>query len=101
MSHLGGYKMAIKMENVTVVLVIIAIITSASTLYYGFTVVSDLSKLTGSVADLAGSMADLATALANFENTTAADLAAIAARVTEVESNAVADDNGRRSLVWS
>ena len=77
--------MAIKMENVIVVLVIIAIITSASTLYYGFTVVSDLSKLTGSVADLAGSMADLATALANFENTTAADLAAIAARVTEVE----------------
>jgi len=77
--------MAIKMENVTVVLVIIAIITSASTLYYGFTVVSDLSKLTGSVADLAGSVADLATALANFENTTAADLAAIADRVTEVE----------------
>jgi len=77
--------MAIKMENVIVVLVIIAIITSASTLYYGFTVVSDLSKLTGSVADLAGSVADLATALANFENTTAADLAAIADRVTEIE----------------
>jgi len=77
--------MAIKMENVTVVLVIIAIITSASTLYYGFTVVSDLSKLTGSVADLAGSVADLATALADFENTTAADLEAIADRVTEIE----------------
>ncbi len=77
--------MAIKMENVTVVLVIIAIITSASTLYYGFTVLGDLSRLTDSVADLAGSVADLATALADFENTTAADLAAIADRVTEIE----------------
>lgn len=77
--------MAIKMENVTVVLVIIAIITSASTLYYGFTVLSDISKLTGSVADLAGSVADLATAVADFKNTTEADLADIVTRVTEVE----------------
>lgn len=73
------------MENLIVVLVIIAIITSASSLWYGFTVVSDVSKLTDSVADLAGSVADLATALADFKNTTAADLAAITDRVTAIE----------------
>lgn len=77
--------MAIKMENIIVVLVIIAIITSASTLYYGFTVLGDVSKLTGSVADLAGSVADLATAVADLKNTTEADLANIVDRVTAVE----------------
>jgi len=79
--------MAIKMENVIAVLVIIAIITSASTLWYGFTVVSDVSKLTDSVADLAGSVADLATAVAEFKNTTEADLADIVDRVTAVEAS--------------
>jgi len=77
--------MATRMENIITVLVVIAIITSASTLYYGFTVLDNVSKLTDSVADLAGSVADLADALAEFKNTTAADLEAIADRVTEIE----------------
>jgi multiple sugar transport system substrate-binding protein len=78
--------MATRMENIITVLVLIAIITSAGSLWYGVTVVSDVSKLTDSVADLAGSVADLATAVAAFKNTTAADLADIIDRVTAVEA---------------
>jgi multiple sugar transport system substrate-binding protein len=79
--------MATRMEMIIAALVVIAIITSASTLAYGFTVVGQLGSLTDSVAELAGGVADLATALAEFKNSTAADLADIAERVTAVEAS--------------
>jgi len=75
-----------RMEAVIAGLVVIAIIVSASTLWYGVSVLSDISDLTDSVADLAGSVADLATALADFKNTTAADLEDIANRVRDIEA---------------
>jgi multiple sugar transport system substrate-binding protein len=78
--------MATRMETIIAGLVVIAIIVSASTVWYGATVVSDISKLTSSVADLAGSVAALATALAEFKNTTAADLADIVEDVTAIEA---------------
>ncbi len=84
--------MATTMETVIVVLVIVAIITSASSLYYGFTVLSDVSTIADSVADLAGAMGDLTTAVADLATASAADLAkiaenltAISDRITEVE----------------
>jgi len=83
--------MQMKMESIIAVLVLIAIITSASSLWYGFTVASDVSSLTSSVADLAGSVADLttsvaglATSVADFKTTTAADLAQIADDLAEI-----------------
>ena len=86
-------KMATTMENVITVLVLIAIITSAGSLWYGLTVAGDISKLTDSMADLAGEMEALATSVANLATATAEDLAAIvddladiADRVTEIEA---------------
>jgi len=75
--------MVTQMETAITALVVIAILVSASSLWYGMTVMSDLSKLTGSVADLAGSVADLATSVADFKTTTAEDLQKIADDVTE------------------
>jgi len=54
-------RMPTTMENVISVLVLIAIITSAGSLYYGLTIAGDISTLTDSMADLAGDMGDLAT----------------------------------------
>ena len=100
-------KMATTMETVITVLVLIAIITSAGSLWYGLSVAGDISKLTDSMADLAGEMGDLATsvssvatsvselATATAENLAAitgdladitGDLSDIADRVTEIEA---------------
>jgi multiple sugar transport system substrate-binding protein len=51
------------MENVLAVLVLIAIITSAGSLWYGLTVAGDVSTLADSMADLADEMGDLTTSL--------------------------------------
>jgi multiple sugar transport system substrate-binding protein len=83
--------MVTKMETAITTLVIIAILVSASTVWYGMTIMSDVSKLTDSVADLAGSVADLTTSVADlttsiaeFKTTTAADLAEIADNLTAI-----------------
>ena len=77
--------MVTQMETAITALVVIAILVSASTLWYGMTVMSDVSKLTDSVADLAGSVADLATSVADFKTTTAEDLEDIADEVTVIQ----------------
>ncbi len=93
--------MATTMESVITVLVLIAIITSAGTLYYSLTVSGSIVTMTSSVADLADSVADLTTSVAqlttsvaDFKTTTAEDLADIADdladiadRVTDVEAS--------------
>jgi multiple sugar transport system substrate-binding protein len=89
------------MENIIAVLVIIAIIISASSLWYGVTVVGDISKLTTSVADLADSVADmttsvaaLATSVADFKSTTAEDLAAISDDLINIRDRVTAVEQG-------
>ena len=97
--------MTTTMENIITVLVLIAIITSAGSLWYGLTVASDVSTLTDSVADLvdpmgdlttdmadvtaglgdvATSVAGLATSVADLATATAADLAGITADITNI-----------------
>lgn len=98
--------MATTMENLIAVLVIIAIITSASGLFYATSIISDVGTLTDTVASLAGSVADLTTSVADVATSVAdlttatvqdladiavdlasitGDLADIADRVTEIE----------------
>ena len=77
-------KMAVRMENVITVLVLVAIITSAGSLWYGFSVAGDVSKLTDSVATLVDEVGDLATSVAHLATATAADLAAIAENMTAI-----------------
>jgi multiple sugar transport system substrate-binding protein len=87
--------MADKMEMAIVVLVLVSIITSASSLWYGFTVASDVATLTGSVADLAESVSSLTSSVADLADRVATgeelddikdDLSAIADRVSEIEA---------------
>jgi len=85
--------MATTMESLITVLVLVAIITSAGTLYYSLTVADSIGTITSSVADLADSVADLAISVSDLATATAEDLAdiaddieEIADRVTEVEA---------------
>jgi hypothetical protein len=80
------------MEMAIVVLVLVSIITSASSLWYGFTVASDVATLTGSVADLAESVSSLTSSVADLADRVATgeelddikdDLSAIADRVSD------------------
>jgi multiple sugar transport system substrate-binding protein len=80
------------METLITVLVLIAVITSAGTLYYSLTVANSIGTIPSSVADLADSVADLAISVSDLATATAEDLAGIAGdiedivdRVTEVE----------------
>ena len=84
--------MATTMESLITVLVLVAIITSAGTLYYSLTVADSIGIITSSVADLADSVADLAISVSDLATATAEDLADIADdladiadRVTEIE----------------
>jgi multiple sugar transport system substrate-binding protein len=83
------------MEMAIVVLVLVSIITSASSLWYGFTVASDVATLTGSVADLAESVSSLTSSVADLADRVATgeelddikdDLSDIADRVSEIEA---------------
>ncbi len=85
--------MATKMENVITVLVLIAIITSAGSLWYGLTVAGDVSTLTGSVADLAGSVSDLTTSVADVA-TSVGDVATSVASLTTATAADLADITG-------
>ena len=85
--------MATTMESLITVLVLVAIITSAGTLYYSLTVADSIGTITSSVADLADSVADLAISVSDLATATAEDLAdiaddieEIADRVTDVEA---------------
>jgi multiple sugar transport system substrate-binding protein len=81
--------MATRMETIIVGLVVIAIIVSASTVWYGMTVLSEVSKLTDSVAELTSSMIDLTDELARLAETVNASLATIndiRDRLTAVEA---------------
>jgi multiple sugar transport system substrate-binding protein len=85
--------MATTMESLITVLVLVAIVTSAGTLYYSLTVADSIGTITSSVADLADSVADLAISVSDLATATAEDLAdiaddieEIADRVTEVEA---------------
>ena len=85
--------MATTMESLITVLVLVAIITSAGTLYYSLTVADSIGTITSGVADLADSVADLAISVSDLATATAEDLAdiaddieEIADRVTEVEA---------------
>jgi multiple sugar transport system substrate-binding protein len=85
--------MATTMESLITVLVLVAIITSAGTLYYSLTVANSIGTITSSTADLADSVADLAVSVSDLATATAEDLADIADdiediadRVTEVEA---------------
>jgi multiple sugar transport system substrate-binding protein len=87
--------MVTRIETTIMALVVIAIIVSASTVWYGMTILSDVSKLTDSVAELAGSVADLTTTVADLAAKVAtgeeladiqAELTAIKERVTTVEA---------------
>ena len=89
--------MATKMEITISALVIIATIVSASTLWYGMTVMSNISKLTDSVADLVDSVGDLATSMAgvatsvaSLATATAEDLAKITEDLTTITENLTA-----------
>jgi len=78
-----------RMEAVIAGLVVIAIIVSASTLWYGVTVLSDVSKLTDSTAELTSSMVDLTEELASLAGTVGASLDTIEdvlARLRAVEA---------------
>jgi multiple sugar transport system substrate-binding protein len=75
-------------------LVIIAIIISATSLYYGFTVLDEISALTNSMSDLVGSMSDLTDTISDLAaniggNLTEilGNLSSIKDRVTELESS--------------
>jgi len=76
--------MATQTETIIMVLVVIAIITSASSLYYGFTVLGNLSTLTNSVADLAGSVADLAIVLGDLADNVGGNLTEIKGNLTDI-----------------
>jgi multiple sugar transport system substrate-binding protein len=85
------------MENIITVLVLIAIVTSAGSLWYGLTVASDVATLTDSVAtlvdevgDLATSVASVATSVADLATATAADLAAITDDLETITGNLTA-----------
>jgi multiple sugar transport system substrate-binding protein len=76
---------------VIVVLVLVSIITSASSLWYGFTVASDIGTVTSSVAsladsvgDLTDSVADVATSVAALATATADDLADITGNLVDI-----------------
>ena len=77
-------KMATTMESVIAVLVIIAIITSAGSLYYTTTVASDVSKLTDAMADLAGEMETLTTSVTTLTTNVGDITADVAELATEV-----------------
>ncbi len=61
-----------KMETIVSVLVIIAIIISAVTLWYGMTIIGKIDDLTSNVVDLTGSVADLVDELKALADTVGA-----------------------------
>lgn len=82
--------MANRMENIIAVLVIIAIIVSASGIWYSVTVVGELSSITDNLADLTSSMVDLTDELANLAETVGTSLETIEdirTRLTSVEAS--------------
>jgi len=82
--------MATKMENIIAVLVLIAIIVSASSLWYGVTVVGELNRVVNNLADLTSSMVDLTDELAGLAETVGASLETIEdilARLRAVEAS--------------
>jgi len=92
--------MATNMEYAISVLVIIAIITSATSVWYVSTVVGDVGRLIDSVADLADetaqlatSVGDVATSVANLATATAQDLTSITSNLTAIAGDltAIAD----------
>jgi len=87
-------KMATTMESAITVLVLIAIITSAGSLYYGLTVAGDISELTDAIADLAGEMGDLTTDVGEVATNVgdmATSVAALATATAEDLANITAD----------
>jgi multiple sugar transport system substrate-binding protein len=79
--------MTTRMETAIVVLVLIAIITSAGSLWYGSTVASDISKLTDSMADLAGDMGDLATDVGGVATSVGNVATSVSSLVTATSAN--------------
>ncbi len=82
--------MANKMEMAISALVIIAIIISASTLWYSFTVVSEINKVSSNMADLTSSMIELTGELSNLATSVNASLETIDAideRLKDVEAS--------------
>ncbi|MFQ5836238.1 MAG: extracellular solute-binding protein [Candidatus Bathyarchaeia archaeon] len=82
--------MATTMENVIAVLVLIAIITSAGSLWYGLTVASDVSTLTDSMADLAGSVSALTASVETLTTSVAGvttDVSGLATDVAELATS--------------
>jgi multiple sugar transport system substrate-binding protein len=85
--------MATQTEIMILTLVVIAILISAGSLYYGFTVMDNLNTLTSSMSDLVSSMADLTDSITDLatnigEDLTEiiGDLASIRDRVTQLEA---------------
>lgn len=77
-----------KAEMSIAVLVIIAIIVNAGTLWYGMSVLNEVSKLTDEVADLTGTMTDLTGELTELATTVGGSLEAlenITNRLTAIE----------------
>jgi peptide/nickel transport system substrate-binding protein len=73
--------MVTRMETAITALVIVAILVSASTLYYGLSVMDKVVTLTDSVAELTGSVADLATTMGDLADV----VGEYADRIAEIE----------------
>jgi len=69
--------MTAKMEIVISTLVIIAIIVSASTLWYGMSIIGEVSDLTSNVVDLTATMVDLTEELTGLAETVGASVEAL------------------------
>lgn len=63
-----------KIELAITVLVLVSIIVSASTLWYGMSIIGEVSNLTSNVADLTSSMIDLTDELSSLAETVGASL---------------------------
>jgi multiple sugar transport system substrate-binding protein len=86
--------MANQTEIMIAALVVIAIIISATSLYYSFTVLDRISTLTNSMSDLVGSMADLTDTLGDLAANVGGNLteilgnlSSIKDRITELEAS--------------